>query len=617
MNKQTVLLLLGTIASSAGLSILPAQESAARRTTSSAEVSQSVASITAAIVLADMTVRPIPLLDLILVNASNELADSIHFHTGLDGKASQAVPSGRYRLLSTTPVAIEGKSYMWDVEVDLLTGNASRIELTNLNATTSSVAAVRQVTPEHEVFTNARSGVFRVESGLALGSGFLIGEQGANLVVTNDHVVAGSSTATVYIDSVTRVNAQVVVRDADADLAILRIPADRCAHCSQLQLARADPNQPLVIAGERVLAIGFPLSQEMTLTTGIVSSVRAGAIISDVNINHGNSGGPMLNLSGEVVAVNTFLDAAPGGSGPGISGAVVISRLTPLLGRVPSAMAALPPIDDRLLPTMPRATYPLPLLKTFADTADARYYRFFTGRDAGNFTVSLLTPTLLRVLQKQEENEVSKDRRKREAKAGISEDERYSELHESHDWEQYVGSGDVPVVTLLIRPKVGETFWSSFGRSLEAYSYGRSLSAAKMKFKGDVRGVRVYRNGVEVHPIRGGHGPLKMLVNDQWIEMKDVADRGYYVFEPELFEPDSTGAPPMVSVVVQDLKNPETLSSVDVWGQTAARVWNDFEPYYSALQPDRPFLRANPELETKVPLVCDPQSGECAVKRKN
>ena len=58
----------------------------------------------------------------------------------------------------------------------------------------------------------------------------------------------------------------------------------------------------LVVTGERVLAIGFPLNQEMTLTTGIVSGVRDGAIISDVNINHGNSGGPMMNLAGEVVA---------------------------------------------------------------------------------------------------------------------------------------------------------------------------------------------------------------------------------------------------------------------------------------------------------------------------
>ena len=47
-----------------------------------------------------------------------------------------------------------------------------------------------------------------------------------------------------------------------------------------------------MVAGERVLAIGFPLNQDITLTTGIASSVCEGAILSDVNINHGNSGAP-------------------------------------------------------------------------------------------------------------------------------------------------------------------------------------------------------------------------------------------------------------------------------------------------------------------------------------
>ncbi|MGH7624093.1 MAG: hypothetical protein ACREOJ_02105, partial [Gemmatimonadaceae bacterium] len=82
----------------------------------------------------------------------------------------------------------------------------------------------------------------------------------------------------------------------------------------------------------------------------------------------------------------------------------------------------------------------------------------------------------------------------------------------------------------------------------------------------------------------------------------------------ELFEPDSSGAPPMVSIVVQDLKNPTMLSSVDVWGETAARVWNDFAPYFKAVRPNFPYHLANPKLSTKIPLICHPATARCTVK---
>ena len=568
--------------------------------------------ITSAVVLHDMTVRPLPLLGLELVAAGGR--DTVRVRTELDGKVTRAVAPGSYMLRSTTPVQLEGKSYSWNIPVLVAPSGLTSVELTNVNAdsTVAPVVMTRQVAPARAVFDSVRRGVFQVEAGLHLGSGFLIAGAGG-LIVTNEHVVANTNEASVYLDSVTRVPAQVVVRDRNADLALLRIPAGECATCPRLSLAHPKPGEQLVLPGESVLAIGYPLHQEITLTTGIASSVRDGAIISDVNINHGNSGGPMLNLAGEVVGVNTFLDVTDQG-GPGISGAITIDRMTPLLAQAPAALASLPALDDRRLPVMPLTSYPLPLLKALADTAGRQSYVYFSRRDAGNFLVSVLTPSFLRVLEKEDENEVAKDRKKREAKADVPDEERYSELRESHDWEQYVGDARAPVVTIYIEPKLGETFWSALGRGLEAERYGRSVSAARMKFKGDVRGARVYRNGVEVEPIRGGHGPQKMEVDNQWIELKDVADRGYYVLPVELFQPDSVGVPPMVSIVVRDLKNPGQLSSVDIWGETSARVWNDFAPYFRAVRPDFHFRLANARLSKKVALLCDPQTARCTVK---
>jgi len=176
-----------------------------------------------------------------------------------------------------------------------------------------------------------------------------------------------------------------------------------------------------------VLAIGFPLSQEMTLTSGIASSVRDGAIISDVNVNHGNSGGPMLSLGGEVVGVNTFGDFTTQG-GPGISGAIAITRILPLLAKIPAALATVGVPPDRTLPTMPLGSYSSALMMTVADTVDPKAYRKLFSRNANKFLINMTTPVMYRVSMRVAEADVGRDRKRREARSNVASDEQYSEL---------------------------------------------------------------------------------------------------------------------------------------------------------------------------------------------
>jgi S1-C subfamily serine protease len=571
--------------------------------------------ITAALVLPDMTVRPLPLVGLELV-AESDTAARTPVRTGLEGRASVSVLPGRYRLRSLAPVSLNDSTYQWDVAIEVAVAGAA-VELTNANALVvangRTKSAARQVAPEREVFEGARRAVFRVEAGLGHGSGFLADVPGASdaLVITNDHVVANSTTASVYLDSVTRVPAQVVVRDREADLALLRIAPARCADCPRLTLSTPPAGEALAVAGERVLAIGFPLNQEMTLTTGIASSIRNGAIISDVNINHGNSGGPMLNLAGEVIGVNAFGDFTSQG-GPGISGAIAITRIAPLLARVPDALASLPPAEDRLLPVAPQATYPLAILKSVADTANAKEYRKLLGLNAGKFTVAVITPVMYQLALRLGDDAVARDRRKREQRGNVNAEERYSEASQIRDWAQYVGVPTAPVVTVEVTPKVGETFGSALGRGLQAAAGSYVLTPATMKFQGDVRGVRFYRNGIEVEPIRGGHGPQAVQVDNQWVNLKDVADRGYYVLSPDTFAPDSNGAPARVLIVVQDLKNPGSLSTTEIEGERSARLWNDFIPYFQATHPAATVRWADPKQRSpKMQMTCDVAKAAC------
>lgn len=319
----------------------------------------------------------------------------------------------------------------------------------------------------------------------------------------------------------------------------------------------------------------------------------------------------MLNAAGEVVGVNAFGDFATNG-GPGISGAIAVARLRPLLDSVPRASAALNDNFDRILPTAPAASYPVALLQQIADTAPTKHYARLLDRNANKFLISITTPVTAFVSIKASESDVAGDRRKREARAGVASDQKYSELAQHRDWAQYVGSPTTAVVTVTIQPKIAETFWSALGRGLEAYSYGGSISQAKMKFAGDVRGARFYRNGIEVEPIRGGHGPQAFRIDNRWVQLKDVADMGYYVLPIEAFMPDSLGRPPIVSIVISDLKNPSTLSAADILDGDAARVWNDFVPYFQSVRPSAGARFVDTRLRSeRIPLICDAVAAAC------
>ena len=152
----------------------------------------------------------------------------------------------------------------------------------------------------------------------AQGSGFVYDTSGH--VVTNAHVVDGAQAVTVRFSNGKTYDATVVGVDASTDLAVLKVDAPSSAlHALEL----ADSSQ--VAVGDVVVAIGSPFGLENSVTAGIVSalgrSMQApngytinGAIQTDAAINHGNSGGPLLDLDGKVIGVNAQIESESGGS---------------------------------------------------------------------------------------------------------------------------------------------------------------------------------------------------------------------------------------------------------------------------------------------------------------
>ena len=171
----------------------------------------------------------------------------------------------------------------------------------------------------------------------AQGSGFVSDTSGH--VITNAHVVEGAQSAKVRFADGKSYDATVVGVDASTDLAVLKVDAPASAlHPIQL----ADSSQ--VAVGDVVVAIGSPFGLENSVTAGIVSALGrsmqapngytiTGAIQTDAAINHGNSGGPLLDLDGKVVGVNAQIESESGGN-DGVGFAIPSSTVASIVGQI-------------------------------------------------------------------------------------------------------------------------------------------------------------------------------------------------------------------------------------------------------------------------------------------
>jgi serine protease Do len=152
----------------------------------------------------------------------------------------------------------------------------------------------------------------------ALGSGFIISPEG--YILTNNHMVEGAETVNVELADGRKFTAKITGKDPDIDIAVIKIDADNLPY---LEFADSDKLE----VGEWVLAIGNPLGFSRTVTAGIVSAKGRSVgleqienfIQTDAAINRGNSGGPLLNLAGKVVGMNTAIYGATGNIGIGFA----------------------------------------------------------------------------------------------------------------------------------------------------------------------------------------------------------------------------------------------------------------------------------------------------------
>lgn len=220
---------------------------------------------------------------------------------------------------------------------------AERLSPAVVNISTSQVLAPRDMeipglpedSPLKDFFDEfleqqRRGGPQRVQS---LGSGFVIDPSG--VVVTNNHVIEGADRIEVTFTDGTTLPAVIAGTDPKTDLAVLRVESDK-------PLPHVDlGDSGSLRVGDWVIAIGNPFGLGGTVTAGIVSAlnrdIHAGNyddfIQTDAAINRGNSGGPLFNLDGQVVGVNSAI-ISPSGASVGIGFAVPSSTVKPIVAQI-------------------------------------------------------------------------------------------------------------------------------------------------------------------------------------------------------------------------------------------------------------------------------------------
>ena len=234
-----------------------------------------------------------------------------HAHWSLHGISS---PFLRHALQWSEPTEVHGAGLLPD-------------EQNNIDIYRAAQPATVYITST----TVRRDFFYQPVASQSLGSGFLINDEG--FILTNFHVISGSSKIQVTLSDQSQYYATALDTDRSDDLALIKINLKKKA--AALKLGDSDRLQ----VGQKVLAIGNPFGLEGTLTVGVVSSIgRAidgeneqrleGMIQTDAAINGGNSGGPLLDSTGEVIGINT---AILGRTNIGIGFALPINRAKALL----------------------------------------------------------------------------------------------------------------------------------------------------------------------------------------------------------------------------------------------------------------------------------------------
>jgi S1-C subfamily serine protease len=438
----------------------------------------------------DLSVKVVPKLAL-SIEAENSVP--IQISSSLEGVASIDLSPGKYRIKSVRVLDFESKHLTWTLAL-MLPGD-NQLELSSDNAKIKASDKPNRVTDELSTqYKRLQNSVVTVWSEFGHGTGFIVDPSG--LILTNQHVLGQTDYMAVQFDSFTKVLAVKLIADPQKDIAVIWADLSAFPTAIVAPLAIDSSNEPAAIEGERVFSIGSPLHHTKIVTTGIVSKVEPRVIISDIRIDHGNSGGPLFNSLGQVIGITTFGEQGP--QGGGIAGIVRVEEATKLLADARAKMAMVSKPAATLLPVEPDSLFPIDAIKDtlLSEKFETKHYAF----SLGDFEIAIITPPLRYRMERESEIKAGKEKAKRTKKNPEAVQGTFRPLDDLKNWEEYVG-GYQSIMLIRATPKIHETGGSIFRRSMLAgLSQGGYGGPATMRFKTDFYRMHLKCGDKEVAP---------------------------------------------------------------------------------------------------------------------
>jgi hypothetical protein len=481
--------------------------------------------------------------------------------TGFDGTLKVRLQPGTYRMRSAEALEFEGKKYSWEREFVVRAAETTTLELSNDNAAVAAGGPASERAGGFEagdLYERFRGSVFKIVMDSGHGSGFLVASEG--LILTNHHVIVDATYLAAKVDERHKYAVSLLAQDAEHDLAVLRIHPDAIRDHPLLPLAGEGLQPAAISVGERVVAIGSPLTTEAILTEGIVSKVQPDTLTSDVNINPGNSGGPLLNRKGQVVGVCTYTMGEEGG--PGLSGVTRIHVAGKALAAAREAMSKGEPPPARMLPMEAEYRFPPEEVRkaALARSPQVKDYHL----EAGKIDVQFFTPVLVVSGFLERERLASEERQKRKNKGGEKAEAPAETGKPYYAWQKEEEIF-LPVVRIRAFPEVKMTPGSMFVAGLLG-------TGGKFRFKTDFERMELRRGDAVIEPILPGR--IKEVVSTPGLT--DIGYWGMYEYPPEAFKP---GAPITLRIWEEGIAEPRTIPLPD---KLLEQLREDYRPYLEA-----------------------------------
>jgi Trypsin-like peptidase domain len=370
-----------------------------------------------------------------------------------------------------------------------------------------------------KLYEAASPAVVQVTTDDGSGSGFLVTPFGH--IATNYHVIRHSRYLAVQFPDGRKVKAVVAAINPHYDMAVLKVNSEVVEGIQPLRVLPAEREGTMKV-GIPVVAIGSPLNQKFLMTQGILSKVGETIVLGDFLLQAGNSGGPLMNADGEVVAINTFGEGS-------IGGAIRIAALRDFLSSpelLAESIDTEPPANQ--LRSVSSVRYPVDVLnhKIETETLDLDVYKF----KAGDFTVTTITPVLIAKVQAMHEKRRISNRPQH---GGNSADSNREIQEPYYEWHRSTETSLDYAVTFDIRPETGPTKRSGASRMIPPIL--RLGKKSEREFKGEFLEFRIYRDGQLLEPIMPGRQIVEGTLEEKKRNFDDQAYGGNYIYLPDEF----------------------------------------------------------------------------------